>query len=114
MDGVLAEVVAQELLLVDPAVRACPVRVLALLHPEFTEFGSSGRVWDRDSVMAGIGEDSDAIVASDVVAHRLADQVVLVTYTTQRGEQRARRSSLWVRRDDAWLLRFHQGTPSSP
>ncbi len=113
MDVALAQVVANELRLLEPGVRSEGEGVLGMLHPDFTEFGSSGRVWDRESVMIGISEDTATIMASDVAAHQLADDVVLVTYTTQRGDQRARRSSLWVRQDDKWLLRFHQGTPSN-
>ncbi|MFJ7420877.1 DUF4440 domain-containing protein [Streptomyces uncialis] len=40
-----------ELRLRDPDVRPSPELVGALLHPEFTEIGASGRLWDRDSVL---------------------------------------------------------------
>jgi len=40
-----AEVVRRELLLLDPVVRADVGRVRGLLHPDFVEFGASGRIW---------------------------------------------------------------------
>jgi hypothetical protein len=39
-----------ELRLLDPEIRRSPEQVGALLHPEFHEFGASGRRWDRASV----------------------------------------------------------------
>ncbi|MDN5861179.1 MAG: LysR substrate-binding domain-containing protein, partial [Pseudonocardia sp.] len=44
-DDDLAQVVAAELSLLDPAVRRSPQAAGALLDPGFREFGSSGRVW---------------------------------------------------------------------
>ena len=39
-----------ELSLLDPAVRLSPKRLAGLLHPDDREFGTSGRIWDRDSM----------------------------------------------------------------
>ena len=38
--------------ILDPAMRADPTRMRALLAPEFMEFGASGRVFDRDGIIA--------------------------------------------------------------
>jgi hypothetical protein len=46
------DVIEREVALLDPAVRRDPRRVRALLHPDFTEYGTSGRIWDRDSIAA--------------------------------------------------------------
>ena len=45
--------------------------------------------------------------------HDVADTVKLVTYISEVGPEklRANRSSLWVKHNDIWRLRFHQGTP---
>lgn len=114
-DGVQVAV-DNELRLLDPAVRRSPTAVDGLLHPEFTEFGASGRRWDQESMTAEIGEADmtphEAPVASEVRGVRLADGIVQVTYVTESQGRRARRSSLWLRSDDgAWRLYFHQGTP---
>ena len=47
-----AELLALEERLLDPTVRAVPGEVRALLAPEFIEFGASGRVFDRDAILA--------------------------------------------------------------
>jgi hypothetical protein len=51
------------------------------------------------------------------VAAPLRDDVVLVTYRSIARApgvpaRHAWRSSVWVRRDGRWRLRFHQGTPT--
>lgn len=117
-DGVQVAV-DNELRLLDPAVRRSPTAVDGLLHPEFAEFGASGRKWDRESMTAEIAEADmtphEAPVASEVRGVQLADGIVQVTYVTESQGRRARRSSLWLRSDDgAWRLYFHQGTPAPP
>jgi hypothetical protein len=39
---------------------------------------------------------------------------VLVTYVSERGERRARRSSVWRKTEDGWRVYFHQGTLIPP
>lgn len=106
-------VVAQELRLLDPAVRRSAHEVAELLHPGFVEFGASGRRWDRASILAALAvePDGESLTAYDVTGIRLADDVVLVTYVSARSSARARRSSVWRRVGGTWLLYFHQGTP---
>ena len=85
-----------------------------ILHPDFVEFGRSGRVWTRDDTLTTEPGHIDARLA-DFAAHPLGDDAVLITYTSYvRHEQMAvgRRSSIWVRAGSSWQLRFHQGTPA--
>lgn len=49
-----------ELKLLDPEVRRSPQRVGELLHPEFVEIGASGRIWDRDAIIALLAGERDA------------------------------------------------------
>lgn len=107
----LAEVIALELRLLQPDTRADRRALERLLHPEFREIGASGRLWERDAIIAAlIADPGDRFAARDVEAHRIAANAVLVTYATER----SRRSSLWVRGDEGWQARFHQGTPTPP
>lgn len=105
-----ADVVRRERQLLDPAVRGDPVAAGRLMHPDFLEFGKSGRVWGRQSILARMTSDpqvSDAV--SELLAQHLCDEVILLTYRSGDG---ALRSSVWVRDAQAgWLLRFHHGTP---
>lgn len=110
MDSDLAEVVRLELLLLEPEVRSDPGRVLDLLHEDFFEHGSSGRVWDRSSITEATASATGTVHARDVTARRLGRDAVLVTYTSESAGQRALRSSTWVREQGTWRLLFHQGT----
>ncbi|WP_406724817.1 DUF4440 domain-containing protein [Streptomyces sp. GD-15H] len=107
-----------ELKLLDPEVRRSPERVGALLHPEFVEFGASGRIWDRDSVIVLLADEhvwgDPAGTVSGIKATRLAPDVVHLTYDTDHNGRRAHRSSLWRRTGQDWLLYFHQGTLFDP
>ncbi|MET7646962.1 DUF4440 domain-containing protein [Streptomyces sp. NPDC005426] len=105
-----------ELRLLDPAVRASPEAVTRLLDPEFTEFGASGRRYDRASILAvtsAVDEDApDPTVATGMSGVLLAPGLVHLTYTTQADGRPVRRSSLWRCSDRGWRLYFHQGTPA--
>ncbi|MEV6396110.1 nuclear transport factor 2 family protein [Streptomyces sp. NPDC051907] len=103
-----------EFSLLDPAVRSSPDRLARLLHPEFREFGVSGRLWDRDSIVAALtARHASAvrpITASRMKGVQLAPDLVHLTFDTESGAHRAHRSSLWRLLDGDWLLYFHQGT----
>lgn len=89
----------------------------AVLHPDFTEIGRSGRVFSRDDVLEMPWvEISVDIPLSNLVFSRLADGVILLTYTTVPTHSEhgaAHRASVWVFEAKRWLLRYHQGTPTS-
>lgn len=107
-----------ELRLLDPAVRAEPERVLELLDPEFSEFGASGRRWDRHTVLAALlpdgGGETQAVTATDMAGTPLGPGLVHLTYVSERDGRRVLRSSLWRASEGVWRLWFHQGTPAAP
>ncbi|MEV0319323.1 nuclear transport factor 2 family protein [Streptomyces sp. NPDC050658] len=104
-----------ELRLLAPEVRTSPELLGALLHPEFTEFGSSGTRWDRASIIAALtaaGEQAARpVMASRMRGVQLADDLVHLTFDTESNGRLAHRSSLWRLSGGQWLLWFHQGTP---
>jgi ribonuclease HI len=105
------QVIQREQALLDPAVRADPDRVRALLHPDFVEFGASGGIWDRASIAAVTSGTVERIVATEFRTARLGPDAILLTFRSDDQGRAALRSSVWVRDPDAgWLLRFHQGT----
>jgi hypothetical protein len=111
VDVDVATVVQCELALLLPEVRRDSERIQALLHPDFVEYGSSGRVWDRGSITT-VSADPDQITAADLVARKIGPDAVLLTYRSTRAGREALRSSTWIRDDgDTWLLLFHQGIP---
>ncbi|MEX0865453.1 MAG: DUF4440 domain-containing protein [Acidimicrobiia bacterium] len=106
------ELHGREMELLDPAVRADPVRVGNLLRGAFIEFGSSGRIYERGVLIEMLsGEVHAGVVIRDFSVRELAEETALVTYRSvgQSGIE-ARRSSVWVRTDGDWQLVFHQGT----
>lgn len=115
-DPELQDVIDRELRLLDPRVRGAPEVAGELLDPEFREFGASGRVWDRASILEMTADhDEPPPVTDELVATRLADDVVLLAYRTRRPGRTVLRSSLWRRRGDGpWRVCFHQGTVVPP
>jgi hypothetical protein len=111
-DGVAAATAGERALL-DPAVRGSGAE--ALLHPDFVEFGSSGRRWDRSAILEAMAGDlslaGEQVVTTDWSAEHLGPGVVHLTYRSVVGGRAARRSSVWRRTAQGWQLWFHQGTP---
>ena len=87
-----------------------------VLAEDFFEFGRSGRVYNRDEILAAPGQPLDAVLPlPDFDVRLLAEDVALVTYNsviTYDGVlEKGRRSSIWSRTSTGWVIRFHQGTP---
>jgi ribonuclease HI len=114
----LAVVQDCERALLTGAVRGDRTSAGLLIHPDFREVGASGRIWDRERILALMEVDAAAgpvrIDASDMQAVGLAPDVALVTYETRSDAGHARRSSVWLRERGRWQLRHHQGTPVRP
>jgi hypothetical protein len=112
----LALVMALERELQAPRCRADPDRLVDLLDPGFTEIGASGRRWDLAGVLdllhleARDGAAAPIEVAA-LEARALSPDVVQVFWESLRDGRRARRTSIWRRRDGRWRQVYHQGTP---
>jgi len=108
--------------LLRPEVRASRAALEALLATDFIEIGRSGRVYDREGILAalaaeGAGATPDLRVEGFSV-RVLAPGVALATYRSMAedaagGRPRVTlRSSIWRHEDDRWRMAFHQGTPA--
>lgn len=106
------DIAALEESLLTDAVRSDRDRVDALLHPEFTEIGSSGRLWSRARMLAAIAPLENRTTFELVGTDRLADDLVLLRWRSRSRGSVVLRSSLWQRTTRGWQLRFHQGTPA--
>ncbi len=107
---------AAEAALLDAQQRGDVDAIAALLASDFEEIGSSGRRYDRDSMLAALGTARlDAAEITDFSLRLLAADLALVNFRTRvrRGDivLHSLRSSLWRREYDAWRIAFHQGTP---
>ncbi len=70
-----------EELLLSPDVRASAEALEGLLADEFIEFGSSGRVFDRRSIIAALsGAATSRYTVSEFHLRALCDDTALVTY----------------------------------
>ncbi|WP_211879474.1 ribonuclease HI family protein [Pseudarthrobacter albicanus] len=97
-----------------PETRADLGRTGVLLHPDFTEIGSSGRIWTRDALMMALEENPDGPTDLEMLdAERLGEGAILLTYRSYSRSGTALHSSLWVLDGTQWRLRFHQGTPEA-
>jgi len=97
--------------LLDPNVRRSPSQVGDLLADDFVEFGSSGRVYDKPTVIAALKQEpgfDDPRTISKFSVRELSPSITLVTY--QISESSTLRSSIWRFHGDHWKLVFHQGT----
>ncbi|WP_445637206.1 DUF4440 domain-containing protein [Nostoc sp. DSM 114161] len=105
--------------LLQPDIRKSPKDVMDLLADEFIEFGSSGRIFDRQQIIKSLeNEPIEPLTQRSITEFKtlvLATGIVLVTYRVVRhvsGEQpvHSLRSSIWKLIDNRWKMIFHQGT----
>ena len=121
-DEAVAEVIARERALLTREVRSSAAALDALLDPEFTEAGASGRWWTRAEILTEVpaGEAAAAPTGPDRIAdhamagRRLAADVIMLTFETNNQGRRARRVSLWRRSGGRWRVLYHQGTLIPP
>jgi hypothetical protein len=106
-----AHLIALELRLQDWSVRKDPAAMTELLSEDFREFGASGRVWDRASLLETLSaEPPEPISSEDFACQRLSDGLALLTYIAANPARMTLRSSLWRLEGDRWRVLFHQGT----
>lgn len=118
MEQACRYVIELELQLLDPAVRADASRIDALLHPDFVEHGTSGRVWSRLAVLDELPHEDAAtprVHGTQFRADHVADGAILLTYLSTSTQRTCNRSSLWLESSPGvWQMRFHQGTLATP
>ena len=103
--------------LLQPDIRRSSEAVASLLAEEFVEFGSSGRVLDKQQIIAAL-QHEPAMQRSllDFRTTVLAPGVVLVTYrivrhpSSEEPPMHLLRSSIWKLVAGRWQMVFHQGT----
>jgi hypothetical protein len=106
----------QELL--SPQVRTAAAELDRLLAREFVEFGSSGRIYDKQSIICSLtqSDPQENFQIEDFKIVTENEVTVLVSYVCKAlsaaGEviRQSNRSSLWKSIDGRWQVLFHQGT----
>ncbi len=108
--------------LLNPAIRRDPALVAPLLADNFIEFGASGRVFDKASILEDLQNESPrpASILTDFALRELSPTIILATYRATRLDSngapvsQSRRSSIWAHVNGQWQITFHQGTPIPP
>ncbi|MDZ8034490.1 DUF4440 domain-containing protein [Nostoc sp. DedSLP04] len=90
-----------------------------LLADEFIEFGSSGRVFNKQQIIESLQNESIQPLTQRLITEFktlvLATGVVLVTYRivrhiSDKQPVHSLRSSIWKLNNERWKMIFHQGT----
>jgi hypothetical protein len=103
--------------LLQPEVRRSAQDVADLLADEFFEFGSSGRVFNKQQILESLQhEEPTQRSITAFQSTQLASDVILTTYrvvrlnTSDAQPTSWLRSSVWRLQDGRWKMVFHQGT----
>ena len=91
----------------------------AHLAPDFFEFGRSGKTYARADLLAGPTLSFSArLPLPNLSIRMLSPDTAQLTYrsaaTFDGVVEHARRSSIWTRTKNNWVMRFHQGTAYLP
>jgi hypothetical protein len=120
VNALLQELQSLEVELHHSGTRCNRDRLEQLLHPEFHEVGRSGRTYSRERIISHLAaQQTQPVVASDsFAASQLGPGVALLTYRSAHVESEGKlvhhtlRSSVWVKANSGWQMRYHQGTPA--
>ncbi|MFT6908418.1 MAG: hypothetical protein ACJAS1_005119 [Oleiphilaceae bacterium] len=94
-----------------------------LLHPEFREVEESGRSYNFNEIasfMDNQKRSEDSVHSQDYECINLENNTILLLYKSvvvkPTGEYYsfAKRSSIWVKSDSLWQMKYHQGTYCDP
>lgn len=107
------QVIALERQLLEDDTRSDSAAVAALLHPQWTEIGRSGRLWTRDEILDEIGPLTEPVSLDVMSCMPAGPDALLLTWRAVRDAETTLRSSLWVRTAGHWQQLFHQGTPEA-
>ncbi|MHA6287135.1 nuclear transport factor 2 family protein [Maricaulis sp. CAU 1757] len=97
-------------------VRSSAQEINKYLSDSFIEFGSSGTVFTKASIIEALAEEEEdlSVKVENFETRILCDDTVLVTYkstiTVDGQVLSSLRSSIWMLEGDEWMMAFHQGT----
>lgn len=122
IDSSIAEQLLRlEQTLLNPEVRTSFEEFSRLLADDFIEFGSSGRVYDKQHIIEALQYQPETSFSLDgFQARLLATGVALTTYritrttTLENVPKHSLHSSIWKFEDGHWQITFHQGTWVQP
>ena len=95
------------------AVRSDRSAAEALLHPRFMEHDVNGRASGKGRTLATLKPHDDPITVEVEGVDELAPWVVQLRWRARSRSAVSLRSSIWVKTNDTWRLRFEQQTPTA-
>ena len=100
-----------ELSLLSPSVRQSSQALDLLLAPEFIEFGCSGKIYNKQTIIKTLPfEQPINGTIEEFNVTQLSEHVMLATYRTVIDKVESHRSSIWKKNGNEWEMCFHQGT----
>ena len=107
-------VIQLEKSLLEPAIRSDINTLQQLLHNEFVEFGSSGKIYNKQDTIDLLPNEQPRLLEIESISintKKLSDSCILLTYKLLSHDKlHSIRSSIWINNLDQWQLIFHQGT----
>lgn len=107
------KIYALEISLLDPQVRKNIKELDRLIADNFYEIGASGKVYDKNNVLARLPlEQNDEILGEviDFEIDNITEYLIRANYILEEKTRRTRRTSIWQRQNDNYQMIFHQGT----
>ena len=88
-----------------------------VLHPDFIEFGRSGKTYIKEDILKDMEVDIKAVFPfPNLAVKQIEETTYLVTYISvldRSGKKEySNRSSIWIANEDQFKLIHHQGTPT--
>lgn len=113
--GVLDELRRREPIFHRPEIGTSRADFERMTAPDFWEIGASGQRYSRAHVLDVLERRlpdpaEHTWQTRDFHCRELAPDLYLLTYTLEQGERVSRRSTIWRRHGDEWVIVFHQGT----
>ncbi|WP_338845395.1 DUF4440 domain-containing protein [Massilia sp. W12] len=109
----------------NPSTHHKRARLAELLHPDFLEFGRSGRSYTFAEIVEHLSAAApeqpwlNGLKAQNFKLRLLQDGLALLTYQSVNLDAQgqpglhALRSSIWQQNASGWQMIFHQGTPTA-
>jgi hypothetical protein len=116
LKAVLAELRAREPIFHRPAFATTSEDFDRMMAPDYWEIGASGRRYNRNFILDMLAKNPPADAetagwrASGFALRQLAPDTYLLTYSLRQFERLTRRSTLWHKAADGWMILYHQGT----
>ena len=82
--------------LLEKDVRSSSSALEKLIHPDFMEIGSSGKVYTYRQIIDDLPKQKfESLILSDEKGRFLSRDLYLLNFTIERNQELTRRSSLW-------------------